>query len=66
MLKGPLYISPEEYRGQRQTFQSDVGIRCGGIGLSKISQSVRARAQAAERFASTAARGIRRNSVHLQ
>lgn len=38
MLKGPLYILPEEYRGQRQTFQSDIGIRCGGIGLSKISQ----------------------------
>lgn len=43
MLKGPLYISPEEYRGQRQTFQSDIGIRCGGIGLSKISQGVCAR-----------------------
>lgn len=40
MLKGPLYISPEVYRGQRQTFQSDVGIRCG-IGLSKISQTAR-------------------------
>lgn len=38
MLKGPLYILPEEYRGQRQTFRSDIGIRCGGIGLSKISQ----------------------------
>ena len=55
MLKGPLYILPEEYRSRRQTFQSDVGIRCGGIGLSKIFQGARARARAlqtAERFRS--------------
>lgn len=50
MLKGPLYILPEEYRSRRQTFQSDVGIRCGGIGLSKISQGALARPQTAERF----------------
>lgn len=54
MLKGPLYILPEEYRGQRQTFQSDIGIRCGGIGLSKISQGEHQRlpSQAAETFRS--------------
>lgn len=50
VLKRPLYILPEEYRGERQTFQSDVGIRCGGIGLSKISQN--ARAQTAGTFRS--------------
>lgn len=46
MLKRPLYILSEEYRGQRQTFQSDIGIRCGDIGLSKISQGEHARARA--------------------
>jgi len=51
MLKGPLYILLEEYRSRRQTFQSDVGIRCGSIGLSKISQGAPTRPQTAECFA---------------
>lgn len=66
MLKEPLYILSEEYRSRRQTFQSDVGIRCGGIGLSKISQGVPARPQTAERFALARTERKCRNSVHLQ
>lgn len=66
MLKGPLYILPEEYRSRRQTFQSDVGIRCGGIGLSKISQGTPARPQTAEHFALARAEKKCRNLARLQ
>jgi len=66
MLKGPLYILPQEYRSRRQTFQSDVGIRCGGIGLSKISQGALARLQTAEHIALARAGRKCRNLARLQ
>lgn len=53
-----------EYR--RQTFQSDVGIRCGGIGLSKISQGTPARPRTAEHFVLARAEKKCRNSARLQ